>query len=302
MQHKRLSSACLIAVAALIATIAIGDRLPAQAESSAISMRRAAERTSFSNDEIKDGLFKTAFRAELQLSRRDERIRKFDEPVRVFVDNHGPPARTADIAAIVDDIQARVHHLGLTVTSDRKDANVVIILVPKRDFRRTIRSRYGESVAKKIQSSLHPECLSGIAKDESYRIRRAEVILPVDAEEFQFYDCAYEELLQSLGLINDDSSVPWTIFNDNVQMGFFDVYDQYLVNILYDPRIRPGMTKGEVDALLPDIFPTVRAWVAKANSAKGENGRDGSNVDERNSAAANAPAVYSEYAETQQRR
>jgi hypothetical protein len=32
-----------------------------------------------------------------------------------------------------------------------------------------------------------------------------------------------------------------------------DVYDQYLINILYDPRIRPGMTKGEVDALLPDI-------------------------------------------------
>ena len=80
------------------------------------------------------------------------------------------------------------------------------------------------------------------------------MILPVDADEFQFYDCAYEELLQSLGLINDDSSVPWTMFNDDVQMGFFDVYDQYLVNILYDPRIRPGMTKGEVDALLPDIF------------------------------------------------
>jgi hypothetical protein len=88
------------------------------------------------------------------------------------------------------------------------------------------------------------------------------------ADEFQFYDCAYEVLLQSLGFINDDSSVPWTMFNDNVQMGFFDVYDQYLVNSLYDPRIRPGMTKGEVDALPPDIFPTVRTWVAQVNSAK----------------------------------
>ena len=52
----------------------------------------------------------------------------------------------------------------------------------------------------------------------------------------------------ALELINDDSSVPWTMFNDNVQMGFFDVYDQYLVNILYDPRVRPGMRKGEVDS------------------------------------------------------
>jgi hypothetical protein len=303
MQRRRLSSACLIAMAAVTATIAIGELLPAQAENSAISTRRAAERTSFSNEEIKDGLFKTAFRAELQLGHHDERIRKFDEAVRVFVDNHGAPARTADIAAIVDDIRARVHHLDLAVTADRRNANVVVFLVPTRDFARTIRSRYGESAAKKIQNSLHPQCLSGIAKDESYRIRRAEVILPVDADEFQFYDCGYEELPQSLGLINDDSSVPWTMFNDNVQMGFFDVYDQYLVNILYDPRIRPGMTKGEVDALMPDIFPTVRAWVTQANSAQGENARDGLKVDEPSRAApSTASAVYSEYTEPQQRR
>ena len=303
MQCGRFISACLTAIAAVTATIAINGFFPAQAENSAISMRRAAERTSFSNEEIRDGLLKTAFRAELQFGRHEERIRKFDEAVRVFVDNHGAPARTADFAAIVNDIRARVHHLDLAVTADRKDANVVVILVPRRDFARTVRSRYGESAAKKIENSLHPECLSGIAKDRSYRIRRAEVILPVDAEEFQFYDCAYEELLQSLGLINDDSSVPWTMFNDDVQMGFFDVYDHYLANILYDPRIRPGMTKGEVDALLPDVFETVRAWVAHANSVKGENARDGLDVDERNGAApSTTSAVYSQYTEPQRRR
>jgi hypothetical protein len=303
MLRRPFISLCLIVMAALTATITIRGIVPAQAENSAISIRRAAERTSFSNEEIKDGLFKTAFHAELQLGRHDERIRKFDEAVRVFIDNHGAPARTADIAAVVKDIRARVDHLDLAVTADRKSANVVVILVPTRDFARTIRSRYGESAAKKIQNSLHPQCLSGIAKDESYRIRRAEVILPVDAEEFQFYDCAYEELLQSLGLINDDSSVPWTMFNDNVQMGFFDVYDQYLVNILYDPRIRPGMTKREVDALLPDIFPAVRTWIAQASSAKGENARDGLNTDEHSRAApGTASAVYSQYTEPQQRR
>jgi hypothetical protein len=51
------------------------------------------------------------------------------------------------------------------------------------------------------------------------------------------------------------------MFNDDVQMGFFDVYDQYLLNILYDPRVRPGMTKKEVNALLPDVLSTTRRWV-----------------------------------------
>ena len=56
------------------------------------------------------------------------------------------------------------------------------------------------------------------------------------------------------------------MFNDDVQKGFFDVYDQYLLNILYDPRIRPGMTADEVRHILPEIMPAVRAFVAKRNS------------------------------------
>jgi serine/threonine protein kinase HipA of HipAB toxin-antitoxin module len=69
--------------------------------------------------------------------------------------------------------------------------------------------------------------------------------------------------LQALGPINDDRSVPWTMFNDDVQMGFFDIYDQYLLNILYDSRVRPGMTRAEVKALLPDVMPDVRQRVSR---------------------------------------
>jgi hypothetical protein len=87
----------------------------------------------------------------------------------------------------------------------------------------------------------------GFAKDQQYRIVRAEVILPVDAGEFMFYDCAYEEFLQAMGPINDAASVPWTTFNDDVQMGFFATCDQYLLNILYDPRVKPGLTKQQVE-------------------------------------------------------
>jgi Protein of unknown function (DUF2927) len=68
------------------------------------------------------------------------------------------------------------------------------------------------------------------------------------------------------------------MFNDDVQMGFFDVYDQYLLNILYDPRIRPGMTKEEVRKLLPEVLPTVRERVAGGNAARGALSRDGSSA------------------------
>jgi Protein of unknown function (DUF2927) len=247
---------------ALIAMLAAGiSNGPALAENPDITSRRASERTDFTNEEIKDGFFKIAFHAEMQIGAPAERVRKYDEPVRIFVVNKGEPDRGPEIAAIVDDIRARVNHLDVAITDDREAANFTVTLVAERDLAQTIRSLYGNDRAKHIQRSLNPQCLSGIGKDSRYRIRRAEVILPVDAGEFVFYDCAYEELLQALGAINDDRSVPWTMFNDDVQMGFFDVYDQYLLNILYDPRVRPGMTKKEVNALLPDVLSTTRRWV-----------------------------------------
>ena len=268
----------------MIAIVFAGCNAPAKAEDPDISSRRASERTQFTNDEIQQGFFKIAFRAEMQIGKPAERVRKFDEPVRIFVINKGEPDRLSEIAAIVADIQARVHHLDVAMTTDSEAANFVIRIVSNSNLPETIRSLYGTDRAKRIEKSLDPQCLSGIGKDSRYRIRRAEVILPADAGEFTFYDCAYEELLQALGAINDDRSIPWTMFNDDVQMGFFDVYDQYLLNILYDPRVRPGMTKQEVSRLLPELFPAAREWVSSTNppTANAETGRSQPPIDTTN--------------------
>jgi hypothetical protein len=148
-------------------------------------------------------------------------------------------------------------------TSD--GANVLVTLVRDRDLYRTIQGSYGSERAREISKSLDPQCLSGFRKNEQFEIEHSDVILTVDNGDFIFLDCAYEELLQSLGPINDTSSVPWTMFNDNVSMGFFDVYDQYLLNVLYDPRIKAGMTVAEVKAVLPEVLTDVRVWVRKVN-------------------------------------
>jgi len=55
------------------------------------------------------------------------------------------------------------------------------------------------------------------------------------------------------------------MFNDKVSMGFFDVFDQYILNLLYDPRIKAGMTVEEVKVVLPEVLADVRAWVKQVN-------------------------------------
>ncbi len=252
-----------LVICALAATLlSLRFASSAHAENADVASRRSSERLNYTDEEIADGFFNIAFGAELQFGPKEQRIRKFNEPVRIFVDDRTQNGRTSGIASVVADIKAHVAQLDIALTEDSDAANVIVVIVRERDLSRTLRARYGKEKAKAITRTLNPVCISGIGKDETYRIRRAEVFLPGDAGDFTFLDCAYEELLQALGPINDSNAVPWTMFNDDVQMGFFDRYDQYLLNILYDPRIRPGMTKDEVKALLPEVLPDIRARVA----------------------------------------
>jgi hypothetical protein len=238
----------------------------ASAEIPAIASRQHAEKKDFTDSEIIEGFFKTAFGAEYHLAGRVDRIRKYDMPVRVFADGANRADRKAQLAKVVADIALRVQHLDIAMVQTNDEANVVVNLVRDRDLSRTITNFYGSERAKEIRASLDPQCLSGFRKNEKFEIEHSDVILTVDSGDFVFLDCAYEELLQSLGPINDTSSVPWTMFNDNVSMGFFDVYDQYILNLLYDPRIKAGMTVQEVKAVLPEVLTDVRAWVAKVNN------------------------------------
>jgi hypothetical protein len=254
--------------AAALAVIAFGGVLapsPASAEIAAIASRQRAEKKSFTDAEIADGFFKTAFGAEYHLAGRVDRIRKYDMPVRVFADGDRTD-RKAQLAKVVADIGAHVQHLDIAMAESGDAANISVKLVRDRDLDRTIADAYGKERAREIKTSLDPQCLSGFRKNENYEIQHSDVILTVDTGDFVFLDCAYEELLQSLGPINDTGSVPWTMFNDKVSMGFFDVYDQYILNLLYDPRIKAGMTVDEVREALPEVLLDVRAWVTKVNN------------------------------------
>jgi len=257
-------------VAFALAAIAFGGAVtPALcAENPAIASRQRAEQKTFTDAEIIDGFFKTAFGAEFHLAGRVDRIRKYATPVRVFAEGADRPDRKAQLAKVVADIARLVQHLDIAMADSIDDANVVVTLVRDRDLFRTVRRFYGDVRAREIRSSLDPQCLSGFRKNERSEIEHSDVILVVDKGDFTFLDCAYEELLQSLGPINDTNSVPWTMFNDQVSMGFFDVYDQYLLNILYDPRIKPGMNVAEVKAVLSEVLADVRAWVRKVNELR----------------------------------
>src|SRR5207302_4506539 len=189
---RRIAAAALAAVAleSVVVPSAVSAEIPA------VAQRQRTEKKAFTDSEIVEGFFKTAFGAEYHLAGRVDRIRKYDAPVRVFADGTRAD-RKAQLAKIVADIGARVQHLDIAMAASNEEANVLVKLVRDRDLQRTITTFYGSERAREIRSSLDPQCLSGFRKNEKFEIEHSDVILTIDNGDFVFFDCAYEELLQS---------------------------------------------------------------------------------------------------------
>jgi hypothetical protein len=54
--------------------------------------------------------------------------------------------------------------------------------------------------------------------------------------------CLHEEIAQGLGLPNDSASARPSIFNDDDEFALLTSHDELLLKMLYDPRLKPGMT------------------------------------------------------------
>src|SRR5262245_54129890 len=177
MHPRRISllhAASFAAAAALMLPVA--DRACAQ---TIITPQR--EKKQFTDAQIADGFFKVAFGAEFHLAGRVDRIRRYDRPVRVYIDNRARPDRRAKMRQVIADIGRRIEHIDIAETSRREDANVIVTLVRDRDLQRTITSFYGADRAREIKKAIDPQCLSSFTKDDNFAIVSSNVIVAVDA-------------------------------------------------------------------------------------------------------------------------
>ena len=100
---SRTNVAALLLAAAVTTGAACVDRAPG-AEVSGVVARERSEKTAFTDSEILEGFFRTAFGAEYHLAGRVDRIRKYDKPVRVMADGVNRRDRKAQLAKVVADI------------------------------------------------------------------------------------------------------------------------------------------------------------------------------------------------------
>jgi hypothetical protein len=109
---------------------------------------------------------------------------------------------------------------------------------------------FGAKVARTFVARTDPQCMTSVKSTADGEIVRSVSFIIVDKGDDVFLDCAYHELLHAFGLSNHDQRNPWTTLNQKRMVGYLSVYDRSLLTLLYDERIKPGMTARQVRALL----------------------------------------------------
>ncbi|MEO0485844.1 MAG: DUF2927 domain-containing protein [Pseudomonadota bacterium] len=89
---------------------------------------------------------------------------------------------------------------------------------------------------------------------------RAVTVIRSEHPPASWRSCLHEEVAQGLGLSNDSRRARPSIFNDDEEFALLTRHDELLLSMLYDPRLRPGMTVAEAT-------PIVRALAAEKLSA-----------------------------------
>ena len=81
----------------------------------------------------------------------------------------------------------------------------------------------------------------------------AVVMIRAELPDALIESCIEEEMAQTLGLFNDDPKVRPTIFNDDEEFGLLTEHDRLLLSILYDQRLKPGMSRETAMPLVRQI-------------------------------------------------
>ncbi|MEO8530204.1 MAG: DUF2927 domain-containing protein [Deltaproteobacteria bacterium] len=92
-----------------------------------------------------------------------------------------------------------------------------------------------------------------VDSNDDRTIEKALVIIRAETPDLLRLSCIHEELAQMMGLTNDDPAARPSIFNDDEEFATLTRMDEYLMRILYDARLTPGLTEQQARPIVETI-------------------------------------------------
>jgi hypothetical protein len=193
-------------------------------------------------------------------------LRRWDRPVRVAVMTGGSAAAEdaardrANVAAFTRRL-AQLTGLDMTL-GEGSDVNFLVLFMTSNErtaFADQVAAFYPD-FAPAVMGALRDTpldtfCTAYAFSDPARPSVYSAVIILIRAEHppLTRLSCVHEEMAQAMGLPNDSPDARPSLFNDSLEFALLTDHDAILLRMLYDPRLRPGMTAEEVRPLLPAI-------------------------------------------------
>lgn len=213
-----------------------------------------AEASTFTNKELTDGFMRTVFGLEYRSwSWQPYLVKKYTAPVRFFVHNLAERDRRSMVHRFVLDLPRKVEGLQTTVAQSAETANFLIYVVDRRQYEEIVKTMIYDDA----EAHAPGHCLVRVLSDKR-GIRGSAAVIVSDEGEFLFRRCLVEEVLQGLGPMNDDDTLEHSVFNDTSHHTRFTAFDRYILNMLYNQRITPGMNSDAALTVLPIVIRDTR--------------------------------------------
>ena len=197
-----------------------------------------------------------AFGSEIGESAFEDSIRKFEKNRISFKIMSNASNRKIFLDAS-KYIFSKISNLSLYEVNTIKAANILVIIENKNDILNTsivLSEVIGSDLPRIISINMNAVgnvCFFITYIDARRNITNAYIVLQ-SGDDLQM--CAYEELMQALGLGNDSDLAVNSIFNDKSNKILPTKYDLIMLDALYSPLLKSGATKKSAIATVRNIL------------------------------------------------
>ena len=213
--------------------------------------------SAFTDAQLTKGFQKTVFGAEYSsFGWQSNMVKKYTKPVRVYIDNRSTIDRRSQVKRFVRSLPQSIRGLDVAIVDSPAKANYRIYIVDKARYKETVR----KDVYRVRAMSVPGRCLVRVISGPS-GIKRSDAVIVANDGDFLFKRCLVEEVLQGLGPVNDNSGLTDSVFNDTSRHVSFTKHDRYILNMLYNPKIKAGMSEEDVQTVLPAVIRDARRQV-----------------------------------------
>lgn len=192
-------------------------------------------------------------------------LRKWDKQIRVSVVGSGP-------AQIVPHVQSHLQHLKYLTNHDiefmpQGDVNYVVLMTSDiaadvlTTHRALARNFFVSDAAMEQIVNSHrgkSQCYY-VATWNGSLIQGALVVVPSGRDVATIYLCLIRQMAQALGLLYNGAPPDFSVFSNATRFVDLTTQDMTFLRMLYDPRLKPGMSFDEVRRLAPEILRDLEA-------------------------------------------